>query len=59
MSFLGNIAAAQTAKKISGYNASVDRTQAEFFKAKAKVNEKFYDQVTLPLLKREQEKQRI
>jgi len=58
MSFIGNIAAAQTAKKISGYNASVDRTQAEFFKAKAKVNEKFYDQVTLPLLKRKQEKQR-
>ena len=58
MSFLGNIAAAQTAKAISKYNASVNRQQASFLKAKAEVNENFYDKVTLPLLKRKQEKQR-
>jgi len=58
MSFLGNIAAAQSAKAISKYNASVNRQQANFLKAKAEVNESFYNKVTLPLLKRKQEKQR-
>ena len=58
MSFLGNIAAAQSAKSISKYNASVNRQQAKFLKAKAEVNEKFYENVTLPLLLKKHEKQR-
>jgi hypothetical protein len=56
MSFLGNIAAAQTAKRIAKYNASVNKQQANFLKAKSEVNEAFYENVTLPLLKKRQAK---
>jgi len=58
MSFLGNIAAAQTAKALGKYNSQNTYQQALYARKKAAINEKFYDQVTLPLLKRKQEKQR-
>ena len=58
MSALGNIAAAQSAKRISGYNAKVTRMERDFIKAKAEVNTKFYNNVTKPLLLKNQEKAR-
>ena len=58
MSALGNIAAAQSAKRISAYNAKVTRMERDFINAKAEVNKKFYNKVTKPLLLREQAKGR-
>jgi len=58
MSALGNIAAAQSAKRISGYNAKVTRMERDFIEAKAEVNKKFYKDVTKPLLLKNQEKAR-
>jgi len=56
MSALGNIAAAQTAKRIGSYNAKVTRMESDFIKAKSEVNTKFYNNVTKPLLLKQQEK---
>ena len=56
MSALGNIAAAQSAKRIGSYNARVTRMERDFLAAKAEVNKKFYSNVTLPLLKKNQAK---
>jgi len=56
MSALGNIAAAQSAKRIGSYNARVTRMERDFVAAKAEVNKKFYSNVTLPLLKKNQAK---
>jgi len=58
MSALGNIAAAQSAKRISAYNAKVTRMERDFVVAKKEVNTKFYNQVTKPLLLKNQEKAR-
>jgi len=58
MSALGNIAAAQSAKRISAYNAKVTRMEKDFIEAKAEVNKKFYKDVTKPLLLKNQEKAR-
>ena len=58
MSALGNIAAAQSAKSISAYNAKVTRMEKDFIEAKAEVNKKFYNNVTKPLLLKNQEKAR-
>jgi hypothetical protein len=58
MSALGNIAAAQSAKSISAYNAKVTRMERDFIEAKAEVNKKFYNNVTKPLLLKNQEKAR-
>jgi len=58
MSALGNIAAAQSAKRISAYNAKVTRMEKDFIEAKAEVNKKFYKDVTKPLLLKNQEKSR-
>ena len=58
MSALGNIAAAQSAKRISAYNAKVTRMERDFIEAKAEVNKKFYKDVTKPLLLKNQEKAR-
>ena len=58
MSALGNIAAAQSAKSISAYNAKVTRMEKDFIEAKAEVNKKFYKDVTKPLLLKNQEKAR-
>ncbi|BAQ86377.1 putative internal protein A [uncultured Mediterranean phage uvMED] len=56
MSALGNIAAAQSAKRIAKYNASVTRMERDFLDAKREVNIKFYNNVTKPLLLKNQEK---
>ena len=58
MSALGNIAAAQSAKRISAYNAKVTRMEKDFIVAKGEVNKKFYKDVTKPLLLKNQEKAR-
>jgi|TARA_B100001964_G_C14189980_1_gene580563 hypothetical protein len=50
MSFIGNIAAAQTAKRIGKYNAAVYNEQYKFEHAKAKAKQKVYDQVIRPKL---------
>ena len=52
MSFIGNFAAAQTAKSIGAYNQSVYYEQAAYERKKAAVNKRTYDQVTKPLLLR-------
>jgi len=56
MSALGNIAAAQTSKRIGAYNAKVTRMERDFLDAKREVNKKFYTNVTLPLLLKNQAK---
>ena len=56
MSALGNIAAAQTAKRLGSYNAKVTKMESDFIKAKSEVNKKFYQKVTKPLLLKNQEK---
>ena len=43
MSFLGNIAAAQSAKAISKYNNSVIQEQVSYNNAKRKINAKSYN----------------
>ena len=58
MSALGNIAAAQTAKRIGSYNAKVTRMERDFLDAKREVNIKFYNNVTKPLLIKNQAKAR-
>ena len=52
MSFIGNFAAAQSAKAIGAYNQSVYYQQAAYERKKAEVNKRTYDQVTKPLLLR-------
>ena len=52
MSFIGNFAAAQSAKAIGQYNQSVYYQQAAYGREKAEINKKTYDQVTKPLLLR-------
>ena len=52
MSFIGNFAAAQSAKAIGQYNQSVYYQQAAYARKKAAINQKTYDQVTKPLLLR-------
>ena len=52
MSFIGNFAAAQSAKAIGQYNQSVYYQQAAYSRKKAEINKKTYDQVTKPLLLR-------
>ncbi len=52
MSFIGNFAAAQSAKAIGQYNQSVYYEQAAYARKKAEINRKTYDQVTKPLLLR-------
>ena len=52
MSFIGNFAAAQSAKAIGQYNQSVYYEQAAYARKKAEINRKTYNQVTKPLLLR-------
>ena len=52
MAFIGNFAAAQSAKAIGAYNQSVFYEQAAYGRKKAAINRKTYDQVTKPLLLR-------
>ena len=50
MSFIGNIAAAQTAKAIGNYNKAVYDQQYKFETAKQKAKEAFYEKVERPKL---------
>ena len=50
MSFLGNIAAAQSAKAIGKYNASVAYQEAQYERKKAAVREEIYRTVEKPRL---------
>jgi hypothetical protein len=57
MSFLGNIAAAQSAKAIGKYNSSVIQQQVEYNKAKRKINAASYNEFTRPILVKRFKKQ--
>jgi hypothetical protein len=57
MSFIGNFAAADAAKKIGRYNNELYQTQADYQAAKARIRKKTYDQVTRPLLVKNFKKQ--
>jgi len=50
MSFIGNIAAAQTAKAIGNYNKAVYDQQYKYETAKLKAKEAFYEKVERPKL---------
>tara|TARA_R100001460_G_scaffold95488_1_gene137650 strand:- start:228 stop:689 length:462 start_codon:yes stop_codon:yes gene_type:complete len=54
MSFIGNIAAAQSAKAIGKYNQSVLNQQSALQKAKTEVNRKVYNDVDRPRLVKNQ-----
>ena len=57
MSFIGNFAAAQSAKARGKYNASVYQQQAALQKRKTEVNRAVYNQVDRPRLVKQQESQ--
>ena len=50
MSFIGNIAAAQTAKVIGRYNQSVMNQQAAYARRKAEIKEQVYNSIEKPRL---------
>ncbi len=50
MSFIGNLAAASSAKAIGKYNASVAYQEAEYIKKKAAIKEKVYNTIERPRL---------
>ena len=50
MSFVGNFAAAQSAKAIGQYNSQLYYQQAQYARKRAAINQKIYDQVTRPLI---------
>ena len=50
MSFIGNIAAAQSAKALGKYNQQVYDQQAALQKAKTEVNKKVYENLDRPRL---------
>jgi len=56
MSALGNIAAAQTAKKIGKYNESVAYQEAQYLRKKAAVEEKVYNTIDRPRFLKAQER---
>jgi len=57
MSFIGNIVGGQAAAAIGKYNQSVYAAQAAYQARQAEINKKTYDQVTRPLLVKQQKKQ--
>ena len=48
MSFIGNIAAAQTAKTLGKYNESVAYQEAAYERKKAAIREKVYNNIERP-----------
>ena len=56
MSALGNIAAAQSAKKIGKYNESVAYQEAQYLRKKAAVQEKVYNTIDRPRFLKAQER---
>ena len=57
MSFIGNIAAAQTAKALGKYNSSVAYQEAQYERKKAAVREKIYNTIERPRFVDQQEQQ--
>ena len=57
MSFIGNIAAAQTAKALGKYNESVAYQEAAYERKKAEIREKVYNQIEKPRFVEQQEQQ--
>ena len=57
MSFIGNIAAAQTAKTLGKYNESVAYQEAAYERKKAEIREKVYNQIEKPRFVEQQEQQ--
>jgi len=57
MSFIGNIAAAQSAKAIGKYNASVAYQEAQYLRKQAAIKEKVYNTVEKPRLLDQQDQQ--
>ena len=57
MSFIGNIAAAQTAKTLGKYNSSVTYQEAAYERKKAVIREKVYNQIEKPRFLDQQEQQ--
>ena len=55
MSFIGNIAAAQTAKTLGKYNQSVAYQEAAYERKKAAIREKVYNQIERPRFLDQQE----
>ena len=56
MSFIGNIAAAQTAKTIGKYNERLAYEQAAYDRKKAAVQQKVFDTIERPRFVKQQEK---
>ena len=57
MSFIGNIAAAQSAKALGKYNQSVAYQEAQYERKKAAVREKIYNTIERPRFLDQQEQQ--
>jgi len=57
MSFIGNIAAAQTAKTLGKYNESVAYQEAAYERKKAAIKEKVYNNIERPRFLDQQEQQ--
>ena len=57
MSFIGNIAAAESAKAIGKYNSSVAYEEAQYERKKAAVKQKVYETVEKPRLLDQQDQQ--
>ena len=57
MSFIGNIAAAQTAKTLGKYNSSVIHHEAAYERRKAAIREKVYNQIEKPRFIQQQEQE--
>ena len=57
MSFIGNIAAAQTAKALGKYNESVAYQEAAYERKKAEIREKVYNQIEKPRFVEQQQQQ--
>ena len=57
MSFIGNIAAAQTAKTLGKYNSSVIHHEAAYERRKAAIREKVYNQIEKPRFVQQQEQE--
>ena len=57
MSFIGNIATAQTAKALGKYNEALNNQQSAFLKKKEAAQTKVYNSIERPRFKDQQEQQ--
>ena len=56
MAFIGNIFGAYGARQIANFNAQLDAKQAELARKNAEIKRTTFEQVTLPRLKKDQER---